>query len=193
MTVLALRPLVADDCWRLHAWRCSERIRSVSVDDRPIAEEVHARWFERVMAERAGELRVVEWQGRPVGLVQLEHVDRGQATSAWGCYLGDTDVHPGVGAALPLLGLGLGFGTFGLRRMTAHVLDINTNMRSMHRRLRIPAEGVLRRHARRSDGSEVDVHAYGVHREEWPQLRDGALRLLPSRIRGEVARLTVED
>ena len=112
-----------------------------------------------------------------------------QATGAWGCYLGDTDVAPGVGAALPLLGLGLGFAT-SLRRMTAEVLGINANMLAIHRRLQVPVEGVLQRHVRRAEGEEIDVHLYGVHREEWPELRESGLRLLPSHIRADIASLT---
>lgn len=187
---LSRRPIVEDDCWRLHAWRSADRVRAVSVDDQPIPEELHRRWFDRALAERADQLHVVEWDGRPVGLVQLESLDREQAVSSWGCYLGETDVPPGVGAALPLVGLGLGFGDFGLRRMTAQVLGSNDNMLKVHRRLRIPIEGVLARHVRRSDGTEVDVQLYGIHHDEWSGVRDRALAMFPSHLRRDVAGLT---
>jgi len=191
-TQLGLRAIAEDDRWRLHTWRNSERVRSVSGDDEIIAPERHDDWFDRALRERAGQIRVVEWRQRPVGLVQLEALDREQATGAWGCYLGETDVPPGVGAALPLLGLGLGFGGYQLRRMTAEVLGINANMLAIHRRLKVPGEGVRRRQLLRADGLEVDVHLFGVHRDEWPALRDAGLALLPSHIRHDVAALTDE-
>lgn len=187
---LGLRPVVEDDRWRLHAWRSSERVRLVSIDDGAIPEDRHSAWFDGVLAERADQLHVVEWDGRPVGLVQIEGLDVAQQTSSWGCYLGDTDVPPGVGAALPLLGLGVGFREFGLRRMTAQVLGSNENMAKMHRRLRIPVEGTMVRHVRRTDGGEVDVTLYGVHRDDWPTIRDSALTLFPSHLRTDIATLT---
>jgi RimJ/RimL family protein N-acetyltransferase len=187
---LACRPLREDDRWRLLGWRNSDRIRAMSTDDVPIDPEVHSRWFDRVLAERFDELRMVEWRARPVGVVQIEALDRAQSTAAWGCYLGDTEVPPGVGAILPLIALGHGFGSLALRRMTAQVLSVNSNMVSVHRRLRIPVEGVLRRHARRADGHELDVHLYGVHRDEWREVRDDALLLLPSHLRDDVSALT---
>jgi UDP-4-amino-4,6-dideoxy-N-acetyl-beta-L-altrosamine N-acetyltransferase len=187
---LTVRALSEEDRWRLHVWRNSERIRSVSLDDEPIPESQHIRWFDRSLLERAGQFRIVEWQRRPVGLVQIEALDRGQETASWGCYLGDTNVPPGVGASLPLLGLGYGFAVLALRRMTAQVLGINANMLAIHRRLSIPVEGVLRRHVRRSTGEEVDAYLYGVHRDDWPRLRDRGLRLLPSHVRTAVATWT---
>ena len=61
--------------------------------------------------------------------------------------------------------------------MTAQVLGSNDNMLKVHRRLRIPVEGVLARHVRRADGTEVDVQLYGIHRDEWSDVRGRALEL----------------
>ncbi len=188
---LRLRPLVEEDRWRLHAWRNGDRIRRVSVSDELIPEDRHSAWFDRAVGERSEQFRVVEWSDRPVGLVQIEQLDLAQGVSSWGCYLGEVEVPPGVGASLPLLGLGYGFRQLGLRRMTAGVLSINANMLAIHRRLKIPVEGVLRRHVRRADGQELDLHLYGLHRDDWPELRDDALRLLPSHVRPAIATWTL--
>jgi RimJ/RimL family protein N-acetyltransferase len=185
---LALRRLREDDRWTLFDWRDSERVRAVSLDSAPLQREGHSAWFDRTLVARRDEVLVVEWQGRSVGVVQLEALRRDQRISSWGCHLGETDVPPGLGAALPLLGLGYGFETFGLRRMHAQVLGHNTGMRSIHRRLGVPEEGVLRNHLLRPDGSEIDVHLYGVLREEWPDLRDRGLALFPSSLAPSVAR-----
>ena len=184
---LALRPLLEEDRWRLRDWRNSERVRAVSIDDAQIETDGHSRWFDRVLEQRRDEIFVAQWQGRPVGVVQLEEYDRDGAISSWGCHLGETDVPPGLGATLPLLALAHGFETLGLRRMHAKVLGHNNTMRSIHRRLALPQEGVLRHHLRRADGTEVDVYLYGVLASEWPELREKAVAMFPSSL-SEVVR-----
>jgi RimJ/RimL family protein N-acetyltransferase len=187
---LALRPLVDEDRWRVYTWRNSERIRSVSVDDRPIPRHRHNEWFDSTIGDRVDQLRVVEWEGRPIALVQIEALDVSQAIASWGCYLGETDGPRGLGGALPLIALNYGFTRLGLRRMTSRVLGSNARMLAIHTRYEIPVEGVLRRHLVRADGHEADVHLFGVHRDEWPHVREAALRPLRPRIRSAVTAVT---
>ena len=184
---LTLRRLREDDRWRLFDWRNSEHIRAVSLDSAPMQRDGHAAWFDATLATRHDQVLVVEWRARPVGVVQLEAFQPDQGLSSWGCYLGETDVPPGLGAALPLLGLGYGFGAHGLRRMHAQVLGHNDRMRAIHRRIGIVEEGVQRRHLLRPDGTEVDVHLYGVLRDEWPPLLERGLALFPTSLRPAVA------
>jgi RimJ/RimL family protein N-acetyltransferase len=159
---VALRRLREEDRWRLFEWRGADHIRAVSLDDRPLQRDSHAGWFDDTVENRPDEVLVVEWRERPVGVVQLESFEPDQGLSSWGCYLGETDVPPGLGAALPLLGLGYGFETHSLRRMHAQVLGHNARMRGIHRRIGIVEEGVLRRHLVRPDGTEVAEACRGV-------------------------------
>jgi len=183
---LSTRAVDEEDRWRLLEWRNSERVRAMSVDDRPIARDVHATWFDRLLEHRRDQVVVVDVDDSPVGVVSLERLDTGQGTASWGCHLGVVEVPPGLGASLPLIGLGLGFGAHGLRRMSAEVLGDNRNMRGIHRRLGIPVEGTRRAALRRADGAVTDVVEYGVRDDEWPGIRAGAARLLPPSIRGPV-------
>lgn len=183
---LAVRPVDESDRWRLLEWRNADRVRSVSIDASVISRDTHSAWFDRLLAERAGEVLIVTWDVVPVGIISLERVDRPQAVCSWGCHLGVTDVPPGVGAVLPVIGLGFGFDGHGMRRMTAQVLGGNRNMLGIHRRLGVPIEGTLRAHVRRDDGTTSDVVLYGVLAAEWPGIRSTADRLLPAALRADV-------
>ena len=180
---LGERPVGESDRWRLLEWRNAERVRAVSIDGAEIDEVTHSAWFDRLIAERPDEMIVVTWDAAPVGVVSLERVDRAQAVCSWGCHLGVPDVPPGVGAALPVIGLGFGFDGHGMRRMTAQVLGGNRNMLGIHRRLGVPIEGTLREHVRRDDGSISDVVLYGVLAPEWATLRETAANLFPRALR----------
>jgi UDP-4-amino-4,6-dideoxy-N-acetyl-beta-L-altrosamine N-acetyltransferase len=183
---LGVRPVEESDRWTLLEWRNSDRVRAMSIDSAVIARDTHAVWFDRLLAERADEVLIVTWDDAPVGVVSLERVDRPQSVCSWGCHLGVTDVPPGVGAVLPVIGLGFGFDGHGMRRMTAQVLGGNRNMRGIHRRLGVPIEGTLREHVRRDDGTTSDVVLYGVLRPEWATIRATAAGLLPSALRGDL-------
>jgi RimJ/RimL family protein N-acetyltransferase len=176
---LGARPLRAADRDMLRAWRNDPRVRHVSRTQREIAAEEHQQWFDRVLNERADQLVVVTVDDAPCGVAQLEQVDAANSTASWGCHLGRFDVPPYIGASLPLIGLGLGFGRFALRRMEALVLGCNTNMLGIHRRFKVPLEGVRRHGQRLDDGSTVDVHEFGVLADEWPALRERGLSMLP--------------
>ena len=186
---LGARPVEESDRWRLLDWRNSDRVRAVSIDGAVISRDTHSAWFDRLVAERADELLIVTWDGAPVGVVSLERVDRQQAVCSWGCHLGVTDVPPGVGAVLPVIGLGFGFDRHGMRRMTAQVLGGNRNMLGIHRRLGVPIEGTLREHVRRDDGTISDVVLYGVLAPEWETIRATAMSLLPAALRGDLGAL----
>ncbi len=178
-----VRHVVEGDRWRLHDWRNSERIRAMSVSDGEIDEATHTAWFDRLVAERHDQLLIVVHDDNPVGVVSLERLDIDQGVSSWSCQLGVTEVPPGVGALLPLIGLGFGFGTHALRRMSAEVLSVNRNMLGIHRRLGVPVEGTRREALRRADGSVCDIVEYGVLRSEFPEIRTAVASLLPRSIR----------
>ena len=189
LTIRGPRP---DDRDRLLAWRNAPRVREVSIDDHEIDADAHARWFAGVLARDDGGFLVVEERGRPVGVVRADREPGSADVCSWSCHLGVDALTPGVGAGLPVLGLGVGFVRLGARRLVAEVLSNNRNMRAVHRRLGIEQEGVRREQVVRASGATLDVHEYGVLRAEWPSIRDRGLAMLPSAVRGDLGRVLDE-
>lgn len=182
---LVLRRLREDDRWRLLDWRNQDYVRAVSINSAPIERASHSTWFDRALLNQRELFLIVEWKQRPVGVVRIESWDAEQRLGSWGCHLGELDVPPGLGAALPLLGLGHGFDRLGARKMHAVVLETNTNMLGIHRRLKLEQEGRLERHVLREDGTEVDEIVFGIHENDWPTFKAKAISLFPSTFRTE--------
>ena len=182
---LILRRLREEDRWRLLDWRNQDYVRAVSINSAPIDRELHSTWFDRALVNQRDLILVVEWKQRPVGVVRIESWDAEQRLGAWGCHLGELDVPPGLGAAMPLLGLGHGFDRLGARKMHAVVLETNTNMMGIHRRLKLEQEGRLKRHVLREDETEVDEIVFGIHESEWQAFKAKAISLFPSTFRAE--------
>ncbi len=155
----------------------------MSIDDRPIDESTHSAWFDRLVPDT---MLIVEADDRPIGVVRLGDIDRAARSCSWSCHLGETDVAPGVGACLPVIGLGFGFEGWGADTMEAEVLGGNRNMLGIHRRLGIPRRGVRATDARRADGSTEQVVEFDVQRSDWTTIRATARSLLPGALRSEL-------
>ena len=164
---LALRPLGDQDFNRLLDWRNSDRIRSVSVNQQIIANATHRDWLSQRIQSQPKQVLIVEWDLRPVGVVQIDKwVDSGRF-GEWGCYLGETDVPPGLGASLPLLALGYAFSHLKASKMRALVLATNQNIISIHKRLGLIPESSNVLEIWTDLRSPDSFFQYEVHDSDW--------------------------
>jgi RimJ/RimL family protein N-acetyltransferase len=183
---LSLRPVEDGDFIRLLDWRNSDRIRSVSVNQQTIANGTHREWLSQKIQSQPKHVLIVEWDLRPVGVVQVDKWVDGGRFGEWGCYLGETDVPPGLGASLPLLALGYAFIHLKASKMRALVLDTNRNMISIHKRLGLVPES--------SNVSEIgsdlrppdSFFQYEVHDSDWELILKNGLSLFSAEIRRSI-------
>ena len=182
---LTLRNLRESDQPLLLNWRNQERIREVSINSDPITKEEHEQWFNRALNESFESPLICDWDFRSVGIIQIEKWDPIQRYAMWGCYLGESDVIPGLGAALPFLAIDHAFNNIGARKLQAIVLSNNENMLRIHKRFGLREEGrFFKQSIRQSE--EIDQIVYGIHNDEWPEIRKRILKLFPSSLRNEL-------
>ena len=184
MSELVVRQVGNDDRWLLWGWRNSARVRRVSASDADISPDEHDAWFTDRLPRMRDQNLVVEWRGRPVGWFQVEGWDPVARTGEWGMGLGETAT-PGLGGALPVLALGHAFDRLHATVMGARVLELNTNVLSIMRRLGIPITGATPPVAR-LDGTTATASTYRVTAADWPIVRERGLALLPSTLRAAV-------
>ena len=190
--IMTIRALELSDCDRVLEWRNSERVRSVSVVETEIPADDHDRWFHRVLETRPDQFLILEVRGEAFGIARIDAVAGSDDVFTWSCNSGEAALTPGVGAALPVIAIALGMERFKARRMDADVLSNNKNMLGVHRRLKIPLEGVRRAHLTRGDGTLLDVHEFGLLREEWPDVLATAVKSLPSAVSESLTAITEE-
>lgn len=180
---LSLRLAASTDSELIYRWRNREQVRLVSKNPKEISWETHTYWFERNNNTETSQIFIVEFCENPVGVFRLENIDSESNSSSWGCYLGDLDLPPGFGSLLPFLALDYGFYSLGLRRMTGEVLSINSNMLSIHKKMGLTQEGLLRQEVFRSPNEYLDVVLFGIFEEEWELSRNRFVNLLPTNLR----------
>lgn len=178
---LRLRYLHRGDAALLFRWRNAPAVRRASVNDRELVMDEHLVWFADEVSRPT--TLIVQWDGNPVGWVRVEQWDPVSRTAGWGMALGEPAT-PGLGGSLPLLALGHGFDRLGVTELRGIVLADNDRMRSVMRRLALAPTGedVITR----PSGEPLPIIRYLVTAQQWPGIRDNALKLLPSSLRGEV-------
>jgi hypothetical protein len=188
ITTLGLRQVREQDRWLLWGWRNSERIRTVSVHDEEIPREKHDAWFTEHLPEMRHKTVIVEWSGVSVGWFQIEHWDASTRSGEWGVALGEQHLAPiGLGGVFPLLALSHAFTRLGAVQMTGRVLDLNKNMLSIMRRLKVPVHDHVEEPARGAGGKDTGMTVYRVEHSDWPLIHDLGFSMVPSSLRAAIA------
>lgn len=171
LDAFGLRAVRPDDAERLLHWRNSERVRAYMYSDHVIAEEEHAAWFARMLKDPAGDYRVCERLGRPIGLVALTAIDAASRRASWAFYVGEADLPPGCGAAMEYLALEHAFEARALRKLCCEVLASNVRVIKQHMRFGFRQEGLLVGHVLKN-GKYEDVVVLALFDSEWPPVRE---------------------
>ena len=182
---LHLRYACESDRLLLHAWRNQEHIRAVSLNSQIIESETHDKWFDSILRGGFRTPLICSWNSRPAGVIQIENWDPLQKVGMWGCYVGDVNASPLLGAALPFLAIDHAFESLGARKLQAVVLASNLRMLQIHKRLGIRQEGRFISQTL-SGSDEIDQIMFGIHRNEWPEFREKTLLLFPISLRQQL-------
>jgi len=169
-----------DDIWTLWEWRNLDKVRAVSINDRQLARADHQTWFDSNFAQMRDRMIMVEWNGAAVAWFHITRFDG--SDGGWAYALGVTSGTLGLGALLPLLGLGYAFERLHARTISGQVLDSNFNVQSLFARYGIPTVPIVAEPVSRADGSVVTVTSYEVTDRDWPIIKANALRELPARL-----------
>ena len=161
-----LRPLTAGDLEQVLTWRNSERIRSAMFSDHLISVDEHHTWFERLKSAQDAVSLIFEYDGQPLGVVNITQIDKTTGDCTWGFYLGEPDALPGSGTLLGTLGLEYVFSTLGLNTVIGEAFAFNSASIAFHTKLGFSRKKTRDRHVLK-DGKAEDVFAFSLSRDNW--------------------------
>lgn len=171
--MLSLRLATFRDERLLLRWRNDAKVRAMSLESRKILPDEHRQWFHAAIASGNPSILIVQHQGRDNGVVRVHRDPTSPSEGAWSCQVGDSQAPLGFGATLPLVALAWGFGELALSTMRAEVLSGNSNMLSIHKRLRINEC----KDCKSATGSTIQKFVVHVH--EAPAILARGASLLP--------------
>lgn len=135
-----LRDAIESDLAAIRRWRNQERVRAVSLTSHEITPDEHRRWWRRVREDPSRRVLVYERGGVSAGVVNLFDHDPAGRTVSWGYFL-DLDGLDERGETLAAWlevqreALDYVFGELGVDTLLGEVLEHNTVVRRMNRRL----------------------------------------------------------
>jgi len=165
-----LRPIEERDLDTVLGWRNSERVRSNMYTDHEITFDEHREWFARLQKEPVPTFMILEFQGRPIGVIQVTQIDRRNNKCHWGFYIGDPGAPPGSGTALGYLGLNYIFDVLKIRKLCAEAFVFNSASVKYHKRLGFIEEGCLVKHILKN-GRYEDIVSFALFEEDWVRHR----------------------
>ena len=161
-----LRLLERSDLELVLRWRNSERIRQAMYTDHVIARDEHYAWFERVSRENVSMHFVFEYKSRPLGVVNVNGIDRRNNRCVWGFYIGEEEAPRGAGTAMGFLALDHLFENERFHRVIGEALADNEASIKYHRRLGFVDEGRLIEHVVKN-GRYADVITFALLDRIW--------------------------
>jgi len=170
-----LRPMTASDLELVLQWRNSDRVRNNMYTDHIIRPEEHRAWFEKVSYEKRSLHFVFEYLGKPVGVVNINQIDRTNNKCSWGFYIGENNLPKGCGSAMGFFALDHLFSSLGFRKVIGEVFAFNEDSMRFHKRLGFVEEGRLLRHLLKN-GVFQDVVTLAIFDTDWHRVKPTLVR-----------------
>jgi UDP-4-amino-4,6-dideoxy-N-acetyl-beta-L-altrosamine N-acetyltransferase len=123
-------------------------------------------WFCRQVDDPTTLVFLVEFDGRPIGVVNFKELDRPTKGCLWGFYIGATDVPKGTGLRLGYAAIEFAFNELKLGRIRGEVFDFNHKSINLHRRLGFQESGVVRG-GRIKNGVRRDIILFSLDSDTW--------------------------
>lgn len=151
---VALRPVEQADLGLLSRWDADPVIRALM--GRRFVGLTPAEWLENVRRSRSARVWMIEWEGRPVGEVELAQVNRRSRTAEVRVCVGERELWGrGIGTAAMSALLEEAFGPMGLTSVYLRVFTTNRRAIALYERLGFRPEGILEPSRRRGDPAPV--------------------------------------
>lgn len=167
---LKLRSIIEDDLDMVLGWRNSETVRRYMLNDQIIVQEEHIKWFQRVSNDPNCECHIVEFRGKPVGVISITDIRRKDGTCTWGMYIGEEMRNLGIGVLMEISAIDRMVYYHKIRKIWGETIESNRRVILMHKRFGFRVEGVFKKHIGRGDGFE-DVIRIALFSYKWPAIR----------------------
>lgn len=167
MARIEFSPITTDHLEMILAWRNSDGIRKFMYQDRIITPEEHRQWFSRLQSDKTKKYWLMNLDGRPAGVVNLDNIDYTNKNCEWAFYIGEPwALGSPLGRVTEFQTIDYVFLNLKLEKLCCAVLAFNKAVINMHKGFGFLEEGTRRSQIARGEG-RVDVVLLGITRDQW--------------------------
>jgi UDP-4-amino-4,6-dideoxy-N-acetyl-beta-L-altrosamine N-acetyltransferase len=165
-----IRPIAESDLETVLRWRNLKTIRGYMYTDHVISMNEHKVWFEELQSEHSAYCLIFEFNGTPLGVININKIDLHNKRCHWGFYIGELNAPRGSGTIMGYLGLEFIFEKLKVRKLCSEAFAFNNASIRYHRKLHFKQEGKLLKHVLKNSKYE-DIILFAFLRDDWLRLR----------------------
>jgi len=152
--------------------RNEESVRKWMFSDHEISENEHLIWINNLRNDKKNIVYAVITENiEPIGVISINDIDLKHKKTNWGLYIGEKYQGLGIGVFLEIMLIDYCFDKLGLEKIYCEVIEGNTSVLKLHKKLLFQEEGFLRLHIIKN-GVRKGVHILGLLKGEWQTGRD---------------------
>lgn len=152
--------------------RNQESVRKWMYSDHEISENEHLAWIDNLKDDKKNIVyAVMADELEPIGVISINDIDAKHKKANWGLYIGEKYQGLGIGVFLEIMLIDYCFDKMGLEKIYCEVIEGNTSVLKLHKKLLFQEEGFLRSHIIKN-GIRIGVHFLGLLKSEWQIGRD---------------------
>jgi len=168
-----LRAIQTQELTLILSWRNAPNVRANMYTRHEITLEEHLAWWEKIRPREDQVYRIYEHQGRPLGVVAFNGIDRIHRNSSWAFY-SSPEAPRGTGGRMEFLALDYAFDVIGLHKLNCDVLAFNQPVIRLHEKFGFKLEGHFREQ-HMGENQFVDIYRLGILAREWQNTRQAML------------------
>jgi UDP-4-amino-4,6-dideoxy-N-acetyl-beta-L-altrosamine N-acetyltransferase len=140
-----------------------------------ITKEEHQRWIEKLKTQNTAKAWIIRYNGKPVGLVSLPHIDYTKKTAEWGFYIADETARgKGIGSVALYQLMDYVFEKLHFNTMTTFVLEHNPVAIYMYEKFGFKRDEKGTQQLNR-DGRTIAVYRMVITRDERNKVKNELL------------------
>jgi UDP-4-amino-4,6-dideoxy-N-acetyl-beta-L-altrosamine N-acetyltransferase len=153
-------------------WRNSMHINHFMVTNHYITKEEHQRWIEKLKTQNSAKAWVIRYNGKPVGVVSLPHIDYTKKTAEWGFYIADETARGKcIGSTALYKLMEYVFVKLQFNTMTTFVLENNPVAIRMYEKFGFIKNQKTSQQLIR-DKKQINVYTMQISKEEWERRKE---------------------
>ena len=138
--------------------RNEESVRKWMYSDHEISEDEHLAWINKLKDDKKNIVYAVMTEElESIGVISINDIDIKHKKTNWGFYIGEKYQGLGIGFFLEIMFIEYCFDKMGLEKIYCEVIEGNTSVLKLHKKLLFQEEGYLRSHIIKN-GVRIGVH-----------------------------------